>query len=160
MNLLKPTVLDIAYVTSRMRKDEIEQFLAITGDTDYDPDDCARMVIRSMGEINFALLDSDGMAYCVGGYDEVRPKVWQTWMVGTHEGWETNWRTITKASRRTMDYLLESGRANRIQCYSLPTRTMAQEWYKRGLGMVLEGTVKNMFADGQDAVCYIKTRGE
>lgn len=158
MNLVTPTVGDILYIAGRMREDEIAQYLALTGLTEYDPDVCTRTVLRVMGEVNFCLLDSDGLPYCVGGFDEIRPKVWQTWMMGTPDGWDKHWREITKASRRLMDNLLASGRAHRVQCYALATRTQAQEWYKRGLKMDFEANVRKLFADGQDGVCYVKVK--
>jgi hypothetical protein len=158
MNVVTPTISDILYIAGRMRDDEIAQYLALTGLSEYDPDVCTRTVLRVMGDVNFCLLDADGLPYCVGGYDEIRPMVWQTWMMGTPEGWEKHWMDITKFSRRTMDSLLASDRAHRVQCYALATRTEAQEWYKRGLKMEFEGTLRKLFADGQDGVCYVKVK--
>lgn len=156
LRLVRPLVEDVAYLSRRMREDEIEQWLALTGFAEYDPDRAARSIIATMGEVNFCLVDADERAIVVGGYDEIRPKVWQTWMVGTKEGWERHWRSITKAARRTMDSLLDSGRAHRVQTYALASRTAAHEWYRRGLGMTYEGTHRRHFASGADAVCYAK----
>jgi hypothetical protein len=158
MIVVTATLSDLLFVAHRMRDDEIEQYLAITGNEAYDPDDCVRSVLQVMGEVNFCMLDADGNPYCIGGYDEIRPKVWQTWMMGTPDGWKNHWRDITKLSRRTMDALLSSSRAHRVQCYALASRTEAHDWYRRGLGMTFEATVQKLFADGQDGVCYVKVK--
>lgn len=157
-HLISPTVGDILYIASRMREDEIEQFLAMTGLKEYDPDVMTKAVLGSMGNVSFVLLDNDAVPYCAGGFTQVLPMVWQTWMMGTPIGWEKNWRDITKYSRRMMDNLLKSGQANRIQCYSLRARTNAQLWYKRGLGMKFESHIEKLFADGQDGTCYVKIK--
>ena len=151
-------VLDVYHISLNMREDEIEQYLAITGLDNYDPDVCTRTVLGMMGEIRFCLFDDDGQAYCIGGYLEISPKVFQTWMMGTNEGWEKHWRSITKFSRRTMDALLESDRCNRIQCTSLSTREFTHNWYKRGLGMKYESLIQKYYADGRDAVCYVRIK--
>lgn len=153
-----PTVLDIALVASQMREDEIDQYLSFSGVKEYDPDEFVKMVIAGLGADSFVLYGDDELPYCIGGYVEVRPYVWQTWMMGTQDGWDKHWRTITKESRRTMDELLKSGRAHRIQCYSLSARISAHNWYKRGLGMKFECVAQKLFADGRDACCHIKVR--
>jgi hypothetical protein len=158
MNLVTPTVLDIYHIALRMRDDEQAQYLAWAQVEQYDPDEATRMVLSMMGEVNFALLDENGEAYCVGGFTESRPKVWQSWMMGTDDGWKNHWREITKASRRIMDTLLASDRCHRIHDYSLVTRTAAHRWYVKGLGMKFSHNEQKWFSDGQDAACYIRVK--
>jgi len=155
---MNPTTEDIFYVASNMRQDEIDQFLSITGYGKYDPNDFTASVLDCIGEIKFGLYDNDGTPYCVGGLIQVRAKVWQTWMAGTQEGWDKNWRSITKLSKRAIDDLLKSRLCNRVQCYSLHNRHKAQEWYRRGLGMDFESINHKFFADGQNAACHVKIK--
>lgn len=155
---MNPSLEDICYVADNMRQDEIEQHLSITGKTEYYPNEFVARVLDFMGEIRFGMYDNDGVPYCIGGYTEVSPMVWQTWMMGTQEGWEKNWRSITKLSKRTMDNLLDSPICHRIQCYSLHSRHKTHEWYRRGLGMEFEGIRYKRFADGQNAACHIKIK--
>lgn len=151
-----PSVLDVYHVASRMRDEEIEQYLAATGLEAFDPDECTRRTLGIMGEFSFAILDLEGLPIVVGGYIETRDKVFQSWMMGSNEAWGKHWRTITKVSRRTMDALLSSGRAHRISDYSLCARNKAQDWYKGGLGMEFSHVERKWFANGADANCYIK----
>ena len=149
---------DIFHVAYRMRQDEVDQYLSITGYSEYNPFEFVESVLASKGEIEFGLYDNDGMPYCVGGLIQVRPKVWQTWMAGTQEGWDKHWRSITKLSRRAIDDLLKSNLCNRVQCYSLHSRHKTHEWYRRGLGMDFESINHKFFADGQNAACHVKIK--
>lgn len=157
IRLAAPLIEDLAWLAKRMRPDEIAQYLALTGQTEYDPDQCAR-ALASISGVNFVLVDREGYPVCAGGFEEVRLKVWQTWMVGTTEGWAKHWRAITKHSRRLMDNLLASDRAHRVQTYALASRRAAHVWYERGLGQTFEGVHRGLFADGQDGVCYAKVK--
>lgn len=155
-----PTVMDIYHVASRMRDEEVAQYLAATGLPAYDPDECTRRVLSQMGEFSFGLLDADGMPIVVGGYIETREKCFTSWMMGSEESWQKHWRTITKVSRRTMDALLNEGRAQRISDYSLRARNKAQDWYKGGLGLEFSHVERKWYANGEDANCYIKLRAD
>lgn len=152
-----PLVEDFAYLARRMRPDEIAQFLALTGQKEYHPDFAARAFLMTPG-MSFVLVDRANLPFCAGGFEEVRPGVWQTWMVGTMEGWAKHWRAITKHSRKTMDFLFNEQGARRIQTYALASRKDAHEWYARGLKQEFEGLHRQFFADGQDAVCYARVR--
>jgi hypothetical protein len=155
VRLAVPIVEDFAYLARRMRPDEIAQWLALTGQAEYDPNTAARAFCAMQG-VTFCLVDPTGLPIAAGGFEPVRPRVVQTWMVGTMEGWEQHWRAITKHARRLIDGLLTSGEAQRVQTYALASRTQAHEWYARGLGQTFEGTHRRFFADGQDAVVYAK----
>lgn len=159
LRLVKPTVMDLGYLAMRMREDEIEQYLALTDADEYDPDTAARGFAAIPG-ISFALVTPDNLPVCAGGMEEVRPGIWQTWMVGTQDGWNRYWRSITKHTRRVMDGLLASGRARRIQTNALASRTAAIEWYRRGLGMAYEGLWKAYGKHGEDVMCFARLREE
>lgn len=157
--LTAPSVFDVGWLCERMRPDEIEQWCALTGHATYDAELAARSVLATMGEFAFCIVAEDNMPVVVGGFVEDRPGVFQTWMVGTAEGWERHWRAITRHSRRAIDALLKCGRAHRVQTHALASRTAAHGWYER-LGMTREGTLRRYFADGQDAIVFSKLREE
>lgn len=158
IRIVAPEVEDIGYLSRRMRADEIEQWLALTGFKAYDPNRAAASIIATMGEVSFCLIDRAGSPIVAGGYEEVRPGVWQSWMVGTEDSWAKHWRAITKYAKSTMTTLLQSDRAHRVQTHALASRKAAHVWYARGLGMTYEGTHRAYFADGQDAVCYARVK--
>lgn len=154
---LVPVLLsDLVLLAHRMRADEKDQWCAVTGEAEYDPDMAARMFAQ-VGGVSWCMVDAAGDPLAAGGFEEVRPKVWQTWMAGTQAAWDVHWRRLTRECRRLGDGLLASGRAHRIQTYALAERAAAHRWYE-ALGQRHEGTLERFFADGRDAVCYVKTR--
>lgn len=157
LRVVPPLVADFVRLSRRMRADEVEQFLALTGMTVYEPEIASRMFLATPG-LSYALVDADDNAIAVSGCEEVRPLVWQTWMVGTDEGWASHWRGITKFCRRQMDTMFANGQAHRFQTYALASRVRAHEWYARGLQMEYEGTFRKFFANGADAVCYARVK--
>lgn len=153
-NLVPCKLVHLLYLCERMRPDEIEQYLALTMGKEYHPDTAAIGFANTPG-IKFTLLGPDGYPAASGGYEEVLPGVWQSWMVGSTEGWETSWRGLTKATRWLMDGLFELG-ARRLQTSALASRTRALEWYERGLLMQREGTLRNFGANGEDVAMYAR----
>lgn len=158
VRVMAPLVEDVAYLSRRMRADEIQQWLALTGFTEYDPNEAARSILATMGEVAFCLIDRNDKPIVAGGYTRVRPGVWQSWMVGTDESWATHWRSITKTARKTMDALLADPSCHRVQTLALESRTEAHRWYVEGLGMVDEGLKRCVFADGQDGREFSKVK--
>lgn len=156
VRLTVPIVEDFAYLARRIREDEKAQWLALTGARTYEPDDCARNCVMLQGQ-KFVLVDGSDLPIVAGGFEEVRPDVFQTWMIGTDAGWAQHWRAITMHSRRLMQRLLDQG-ARRLQTYALASRTKAHQWYERGLRQQYEGTLRQFYADGQDAVLYARVR--
>jgi hypothetical protein len=148
----------IQYVCDHMRADEVDQYRAVSGAVDYRPDDAAAVFIAMPGH-KFTVIGADGLPAACGGYQEVMPGVWQSWMVGTEPGWKTNWRAITKACRWVMEGLFAMD-ARRLQTNSLASRTQAIEWYERGLGLVREGTWREFGAQGQDFACFSRVRAD
>jgi len=149
-------VTDTVMLARDMRADEKDQFCAVMGLTEYDADLAARVFIGFTGP-SYCLVDGDGTPLVIAGFEQVRPKVWQAWMAGTPNAWRTQWKRITRECKRIGDALLASGDANRLQILALPERTAAHRWYE-ALGYRLEGRREQFFADGRDAVCYVKTR--
>lgn len=157
MNLAQPSMFDLAYLCQRMRADEREQWCALNGVQEYDADAAARQ-LASLPGISFALIGGDSMPLCAGGFVEVRPGVWQSWMVGSEDGWAKDWRTITKACRKVMDNLLASDRCHRIETLCLASRDLARRWYMKALGESFEGIARGWFPDGRDAAWYAKVK--
>jgi len=142
------------YLTERMRPDEIEQYIALTGAKEFDPEVAARGFMNIPGH-KYTLIDDEGFPIVCGGYQEVQPGIWQSWMVGSMDGWGKYWRSITKASRWMMDGLMELG-ARRLQTNALASRTQAIEWYKRSLKMSYEGTWRRFGSNGEDVACFAR----
>lgn len=153
--LSAPLIEDFAYLAKRMRRDEIEQFLAYSGLTEYVPDIAARAFALTPGR-SFVLVGPDDLPVLAGGFQPLTGGVYDGWMVGTDAGWEKHWRAITKTGRRLMDMMFADG-AHRIQIASLASRTAAHAWYERSLHMTREGVLKRYCADGQDAVMFART---
>lgn len=157
MNLIEPTVADIAYLCQRMRADEQDQFCALNNLAEYDANAAARQLVALPG-MAFCLLADDGLPVAAGGFVQVRPGVWQSWMVGTEDGWEKHWRDLTKACKRVMRGLLDSGTCHRIETVALASRTKAGRWYMKSLGETFEGVQRGWFPDGRDAAWYAKVK--
>ncbi|TPG08321.1 hypothetical protein EAH88_11870 [Rhodanobacter glycinis] len=147
-----PIVQDFAYIAANMRPDEIAQYLALTGISEYAPDVAARSMIASPGH-QFVMVNSSNLPVLVGGFCPVRAGVFEGWAAGTPDGWATHWRAITKVCRGLLDDLMANG-AHRVETFALASRTQAHEWYERSLLMQREGVLRGYFADGQDAIVF------
>ncbi|MGH8173939.1 MAG: hypothetical protein ACREPX_12420, partial [Rhodanobacteraceae bacterium] len=129
--------------------------IALTGASKFDPEVAAVAFMRTPGH-KFTILGPDNLPCAAGGYEETAmPGVWQSWMVGSPEGWDTGWRSITKGCRWLMDALFDMG-ARRLQTNALASRTKAIEWYERGLGLTREGTLRQAGAHGEDVAIFSK----
>jgi len=107
--------------------------------------------------VTFLIGGSDGLPAAAVGYHEVFPGVWQSWMVGTMDGWARNWRSITKGTRFLMDHLLDRCGARRLQLNALASRTAAIDWYVNGLKMRYDGRMPCYGIHGEDVVMYSRT---
>jgi len=154
-NLIACSAWHLLYLCERMRPDEIEQYMAFYPAEKFDPEVAAIGFMNTPG-MKFTLLGPDNLPACAGGYHEVLPGVWQSWMVGSCDGWKDGWRAITKASRWMMEGLFEMG-ARRLQTNALASRTKALEWYERGLKLKREGTWFKYGLQGQDVALYSRT---
>lgn len=143
-------------VCLEMRQDEIEQYLALTYADEYDHQVAARSFVNMPG-MKFSLVDAEYSPYCIGGFHEVIPGVFQSWMAGTEEGWRKHWRTITKGSLWLQEKMFEHG-ARRVQTTALASRVQAIEWYERSLNLVYEGTWEQFGRNDEDVASYAMTR--
>ena len=154
-SLENPTLCDLIALCAKMRPDEIDQLKAMTGAEKFDFEAAAVGFYQTPG-IKFLLVDVKGEPIVAGGFEQIQPAVWHSWMTGTMAAWETHWRSITEASRFVMECLFEDG-ARRIQTYALADRTEACRWYERGLKMRHEGTMQAWAHDGRDVAIYSRT---
>ena len=152
LRLATPIVEDFAYLARRMRPDEIDQFLAFSGATEWSPDSAARELLAKRGA-SFVLVDPGNLPVVAGGFEPISRGVVEAWMLGTIDGWAEHWRRITTACRRLMDAQFANG-VHRVQICALASRTKTHEWYERGLGMQREGVLRRYCADGSDAVMF------
>jgi len=137
-NLVPCEADHLAYLAERARPDEIEQFLHFTKREVYVPEEMAKLFFQWANEGPcFTILGADGMPAASGGYIWRGDGVWESWMVGSSHGWESNWRALTKGVRWVINAMFQIG-AKRLETYVLPTRTQAIEWYERGLGLLRE----------------------
>jgi hypothetical protein len=141
----------IQYLCERMRPDEIEQWEALNG-CQFDADAAARGLMN-LGGVKFTVMGSDGLPVAAGGFYEDIPDVWGGWMIGSMEGWATDWRSMTKGARWLVHRLVKEG-ARRLFIKSLVTRTRAITWYERALGFTHEGTAYRYCFGGKDLGCY------
>lgn len=147
---------DIIEACAQMRREEIDQYLALTGAGEYDFERAAHGLYAVRG-IRFLLVSAAGDRLAVGGFEDIRPGVWRSWLIGTPLAWSAHWRSITEASRTVAGMLFEGG-AHRIEDYMLADRADAGRWCQKGLGMRLDGILPNYAADGRDVAVYSRTR--
>lgn len=157
LRLAVPIVEDFAYLARRMRDDERAQFQALTGARQYEADVAARAMACVAGPV-FGLVDQRGIPVMVGGFEPVRPGVFNLWAVGTMQGWADHWRKITRTCNRLLEEML-AGDAHRVQTVCLASRTRTHEWYERGVKLRSEGTRRGYFADGQDGIEFARVKG-
>lgn len=147
---------DIAYLARNMRPDEIAQDLAMTGMAEYDPEQ-ATLKMASVYGPKFLIL-VDNVPAVAGGFWQVRPGVWEGWQLGTMDGWERCWRSISKITRRLNDEWLARPDVHRLQLYGQAGRDKTFEWYERSLGYTREATLRGYCANGDDAVLFSRTK--
>lgn len=147
---------DLAYLARNMRPDEIEQDLAMTGMSEYDPHQ-AILKMASVYGPKFLIL-CDNVPVVAGGFWQVRPGVWEGWQLGTMAGWEQCWRSITKITRRLNDEWLARPDVHRLQLLGLAGREKTFEWYERSLAYTREATLRAYCANGADAVMFSRTK--
>lgn len=147
---------ELAYLARKMRPDEIEQDLAMTGMTEYDPEQAILKMAAVHGP-KFVIL-ADYTPVVAGGFWQVRPGVWEGWQLGTMEGWDKHWWHITRVTRKLNDRMLARPEVHRLQLYGLAGRDKTFEWYERSLGYRREATLSRYCANGADAVLFARTK--
>ena len=149
--------LHAQYLCDRMRPDEIAQYLALSGAREFDADEAARRFM-TYGGVKFSLIGADGYPACCGGYYELVPGVWESWMLGSCDGWAKNWRSMTKGARWMMQTMFEHFGARRLQTHSLVERELASKWYEKALGMTREGVLLGFGANGEHVAVFARVR--
>ncbi len=152
----------LVYLSERMRDDEKAQFLAVTGHAEFSADAALAWALgaleRSQGYAVTILCD-DNLPAAAGGFHPVGPGVWQSWMLGTAEGWQQQWRSMTKITCWLMAKLLEQD-AHRLQTSALTTRVKAIEWFERSLSFQPEGVARGYGINGESIANFSRLRGE
>lgn len=151
-SVITPSLTVLTYLCERARPDEIEQFKALTHSDEYDPEVAAVGFWRA-GKWAMAVAHPNGEPAAAGGYEQVAPGVWQSWMVGTEKGWREMWVDIHRATRFLTETLVDSGLARRLQTNALAKRVEAQRWYQR-LGLTYEGTMRGYGMQGEDVAFF------
>lgn len=154
ITMVPPTAQEVRYIVERARMDEREQYTALCG-LPWNSEQVIDEIMQKTG-VRFVARYHD-KAFVIGGYDHVVNDVWQSWMVGTMFHWETQWRSITKVSRRVMDSLMEAG-ARRLQTCVLASRKKTCEWYVKGLKMQLEGELRGFGANGETMAMFARVK--
>jgi len=155
LRLARPVLEDFAYIAKRMRLEEREQFLAVSGLREYDPDIAARALSMVQGPV-FALVDEKGIPVLLGGFEPKRRGVYEAWLAGTTEGWDRHWRRFTRECARQVEAMLTL-HAHRIEVYALENMTRVHAWYEH-IGFVREATLNGYCADGRSIVLYARIR--
>lgn len=159
ITLAAPIVEDFAYLARRMRPDEIAQHVAAHGDDAYCPNAAVKRFLSTPGPC-WTFVGEDGLPVAAGGFAPLRRGVYEAWLLGTMERWDSHWYPMTRLFRRMIRDMLREGLAHRVQVTALASRTAAHEWYERGLGMQWEAHLKGYCADGQDAIMFTITKGD
>lgn len=157
-NLRQPRLSDVWQVCQQLRPDEIEQYMALSFEDRWDPEQAARAFDRKTGP-KVCLFDNDGAPLAVAGWEQLVPGCYDGWMVGTQEAWRTHGLSITRMTRWGMRYLFATG-ARRLQIVTLAHRTSACEWYEHGLKMREEGTQAKYGRHGEDVATFVKFRSD
>lgn len=149
-----PTLVDILQVCVNMQPSEREQFEASYGEP-YDPYRFSAEVALMVGPKWLMCVGDEPIV--VGGYQRLRPGVFQDWMVSTPKAWERPiWFGVTRHARRIMDAMLENG-AHRLQCISLASRIEAHKWYSV-LGFDSGVPLRGYGANGEDMLMFSRVQ--
>ncbi|HDX0958566.1 TPA: hypothetical protein RNT23_002107 [Stenotrophomonas maltophilia] len=147
---------ELVYLARHMRPDERAQDCAFTGEAEYCAEAAAKRMICAEGP-KYVIVD-DGLPVVAGGFVFVRPGVWQGWQAGTVDGWEKNWRLITKVTRKLNDRMIADPAVHRLQLCAMAGREKTFEWYERSLRYQREATLHRYCATGIDAVMFSRVK--
>lgn len=157
VTLTKPLLADYLFIAHHLPEDQQRQASALSDGSPYDPERFALAMACRVGP-KWALVQQDGTPVAIGGYDMIRPGVWQDYLIGTVDGWKHYWRSITKHCNQVMAFMLKE-EAWRLQCVALADRTMAHKWFK-AVGLEYEGTLRNYGAAGEDCFMFSRVRAD
>ncbi|MGO1069318.1 hypothetical protein [Lysobacter sp. CA199] len=155
-NLVECTLRHLIYICDRVRPNERDQFVALGWADDFVPDIVAHGLFGKGGP-RFTCLAEDNTPAIAGGYEEIAPDVWQSWMIGTPEGWVEQWRNVTRASKWVMAGLFRQG-ARRLQTSCIADRADAIRWYEKSLGLRREGVWRQFGKNGEDVAHFARVR--
>jgi hypothetical protein len=147
-NTVQCNLLHLHYICHHMRSDEIEQYLCFMGLDTYNPD-LAACYFNGLAGPRLTVIGPDGFPAAAGGYYEIFPGVYNSWMAGTQAGWDTSWRSLTKATRWLMDHLFDQCMARRLQTSVLASRVKTMEWYVKSLKMKPQGQWEGYGRNGE-----------
>ncbi|NII54402.1 hypothetical protein [Luteibacter sp. SG786] len=154
-NVIPCTLLHLLYLCERMREDERAQYMALSGASEFSPETAAVGFFNTPG-LKFTVLGPDNYPAASGGAEQIGPGVWQTWMVGSPDGWTKTWRSLTKAASWLVNGLLEQDDVRRVQATCLCARSAAAKWFERSLGMQLEGIWRKYGRNGEDIAMFAR----
>lgn len=149
------SLLHLHYICANMLPEDITQYVAFNGLDDYQSDQAA-CYFHGLAGPRLTLLGKDGMPAASGGYYEVFPGVWQSWMIGTVDGWKSSWRDLTKACRWLMAHMFEQCGARRLQTCVLASRTMTIRWYCKSLKMRPQGVWEGYGRNGESMAHFAR----
>lgn len=163
-----PLLLDYLHIAARLPDDERAQLEAFTGEP-YDIDLAAvgnfsapgpKWVVK-YGEDEAQFAAGQAVPLIVGGFAFQRPKVWRDYLLTTPGAFEAHGSTLTRICRRSIDMMLNSGHAHRIECIvpalRLASRPELEKWYKL-MGYNKEGLHYGYCANGADAWSFAKVK--
>jgi len=155
MQFMQPTLVDFLTICKFARPEEIEQYEALTG-LEWDVESVVNHLFNKPG-LKFAIVEGN-VAITVGGWEPIISGVWQSWSVGTAKYWEKYWRSITKFSRRSADYVFAAEGTRRLQIAILASRTKPCEWCVRGMKFTYESTLRGFGVGGEDVAMYVRLK--
>jgi hypothetical protein len=145
-----PLLLDFVKVCINLPEDERRQLEDFTGEP-YDIDRAA------VGNYCVAgpkwVIKADEEPICIGGFVPQRPGVYRDFMLNTPAAFEQHWFAVTRIARRSLDAMLLSKTAHRLECIAHHSREKAFKWYSV-LGYNKEATLYGYCADQSDAVLF------
>jgi hypothetical protein len=103
----------------------------------------------------WVLVDDAGLPVLLGGFEPIRPGVYECWLAGSLDAWTQHWRTFTRVCRRLLADLFANG-AHRVQTCALASRTAAHRWYA-SVGLAREGVLHGYGATGADFIMFART---
>ena len=111
---LRPaTLLDIWLLCKDLRPDDIEHYMAMSFDNQWDFERAA-VAFHARPGFKFCLEAEDGRPLAVAGWAEQAPGTFDGWMVSTPETWTDAGKRLTRACRWGVRYMFEVVGARRL----------------------------------------------
>lgn len=153
-----PNMMELLRVCCTPQADEVEQYIALTGE-DWIVDDVAAALYAKDGIKLVIMTDNDeSEPIAVGGFDLIAPGVWQSWMICVEGAWDKYAVEITNHCNAIIENMFEQADTRRIQTLALTSREQACKWYVKGLRMTQESVAKQFGTAGEDVACFVRFR--